>query len=178
MRQVLYLLLFVCIFFSCSRQTNKKKFELVQTKDTVIKLKNYYYEGDRSYPEYIDVSISMKVYEAKKVFLADSISFLKQDVDTIEKRVKMDIKWPNIQEFSETMDASYIIDEFSILRSKVGDLFIKNASILDVSEIHVNDDRNFVIDFYLGIPETDEIYRCCYIVDAVGYGYSGGGKVN
>lgn len=177
MRQVLYLLLSVCMFFSCSRQTNEKKFELVQTQDTVITLKNYYYEEDRSYPEYVDVSISMKVYEAKKMFLVDSISFLKKDVDSIEKQVKMDIKWPNIQELSETIDASYIFYEFSTLKSKEDDCFLKNASILNISNICINDDRNFVINFYIGIPETERIYRCSFIIDAVGYSFGGATKV-
>ena len=176
MKQIIFFVVACSIFFSCSITSQEEKFELIQNVDSVFTLKNYYPEDeDNPNPGYVDISLSMKVYESNqtKVLSPDSIPFLKKDVELRKKKVEIIIdNWLN-EPFIDTIDANYLVDEFRLYLNDGNDILLKNAEILDLPQIILNRDYNFVIDFVIGIPETDKRYRCRYTFDVMGYGIVG-----
>ena len=176
MKRILILVVACSLFFSCSNTSQEEEFELIQSVDSVFTLKNYYPEDeDNPNPGYVDISLSMKVYESNqtKILSPDSIPFLKKDVELRKKNVELIIyNWLN-EPFIDTIDANYLVDEFRRYLDDGNDILLKNAEILDLPQIILNRDYNFVINFVIGIPETDKRYRCSYIFDVMGYSIVG-----
>ena len=69
MKRILILVVACSLLFSCSNTSPEEKFELIQSVDSVFTLKNYYKEkfNDVSDPDYVNVFLSMKVYESNQV---------------------------------------------------------------------------------------------------------------
>lgn len=176
MKQIFIFVVACSMFFSCSITSQEEKFELIQNVDSVFTLKNYYLEEeDNPSPEYVDISLSMKVYESNqvKILSPDSIPFLKKDVKLKKKKVELIIdNWLN-EPFIDTIDANYLVDEFRRYLDDGNEILLKNAEILDLPQIILNRDYNFVINFIIGIPEMDKRYRCSYTFDVMGYSIVG-----
>lgn len=182
MKQILIFVAACSILFSCSNSSSEEKFELIHSVDSVFTLKNYYKEkfDDVSDPDYVNVSLSMKVYESNqtKILSPDSIPFLNKNVELRKKKVELVMEnWLYNDPFKDTIDADYIIEEFRRLKDKENDIFLKNAEILSLPQVLLNGDYNFVINFVFGIPNTDKKYRCSFIIDAIGYGNGGINKL-
>lgn len=176
MKQIFIFVVACSMFFSCSITSEEEKFELIQNIDTVFTLKNYYPDDDDNpNPGYVDISLSMKVYESNqtKILSPDSIPLLKKDVELRKKRVEVIIgNWLS-EPFIETIDAKYLVDEFRRYLDDGNDILLKDAEILDLPQIILNRDYNFVINFVIGIPETHKRYRCSYTFDVMGYSIVG-----
>ena len=181
MKQILILAVTCSLFFSCSNTSSEEKFELIQSVDSVFTLYNYYPKDSQNpNPGYVDISMSMKVYESNqtKTLSPDSIPFLKKDVELRKKKVELIIEnWLFHEPFRDTIDTDFMIEEFRRLKEKENDIFLKNAEILAIPQILLNGDYNFVINFIFGIPETEKRYRCSLIIDAIGYGNGGINKI-
>ena len=182
MKRILILVVACSLLFSCSNTSPEEKFELIQSVDSVFTLKNYYKEkfNDVSDPDYVNVFLSMKVYESNQVktLSPDSIPFLKKDVELRKKKVELVMEnWLYNDPFRDTIDTDFMIEEFRRLKEKENDIFLKNAEILAITQILLNGDYNFVINFIFGIPETEKRYRCSLIIDAIGYGNGGINKI-
>ena len=181
MKQILILAVTCSLFFSCSNTSPEEKFELIQSVDSVFTLYNYYPKDSQNpNPGYVDISMSMKVYESNqtKTLSPDSIPFLKKDVELRKKKVELIIEnWLFHEPFRDTIDTDFMIEEFRRLKEKENDIFLKNAEILAIPQILLNGDYNFVINFIFGIPETEKRYRCSLIIDAIGYGNGGINKI-
>jgi hypothetical protein len=181
MKRILILAVICSLFFSCSNTSSEEKFELIQSVDSVFTLYNYYPKDSQNpNPGYVDISMSMKVYESNqtKTLSPDSIPFLKKDVELRKKKVELIIEnWLFHEPFRDTIDVSYLLEEFERLIDDKDPIFLKNAEIIKSPEVFQNGDRNFVVAFFIGIPDTDRIYRCGYVCDVIGYGYIGGDKV-
>jgi len=181
MKRILILAVTCSLFFSCSNTSPEEKFELIQSVDSVFTLYNYYPKDSQNpNPGYVDISMSMKVYESNqtKTLSPDSIPFLKKDVELREKKVELIIEnWLFHEPFRDTIDTDFMIEEFRRLKEKENDIFLKNAEILAIPQILLNGDYNFVINFIFGIPETEKRYRCSLIIDAIGYGNGGINKI-
>ena len=182
MKRILILVVAYSLFFSCSNTSQEEEFELTQSMDSVFILKNYYKEkfNDVSDPDYVNVSLSMKVYESNqiKILSPDSIPFLKKNVELRKKKVELVMEnWLYSEPFRDTIDVRYLLEEFERLIDDKDPIFLKNAEIVKSPEVFQNEDRNFVIAFFIGIPETARIYRCGFVCDVIGYGNIGGGKV-
>lgn len=181
MKRILILAVTCSLFFSCSNTSQEEKFELILSVDSVFTLYNYYPKDSQNpNPGYVDISMSMKVYESNqtKTLSPDSIPFLKKDVELREKKVELIIEnWLFHEPFRDTIDTDFMIEEFRRLKEKENDIFLKNAEILAIPQILLNGDYNFVINFIFGIPETEKRYRCSLIIDAIGYGNGGINKI-
>ena len=181
MKRILILAVTCSLFFSCSNTSPEEKFELIQSVDSVFTLYNYYPKDSQNpNPGYVDISMSMKVYESNqtKTLSPDSIPFLKKDVELRKKKVELIIEnWLFHEPFRDTIDTDFMIEEFRRLKEKENDIFLKNAEILAIPQILLNGDYNFVINFIFGIPETEKRYRCSLIIDAIGYGNGGINKI-
>ena len=181
MKLILILVVACSLFFSCSNTSPEEEFELIQSVDSVFTLYNYYPKDSQNpNPGYVDISMSMKVYESNqtKTLSPDSIPFLKKDVELREKKVELIIEnWLFHEPFRDTIDTDFMIEEFRRLKEKENDIFLKNAEILAIPQILLNGDYNFVINFIFGIPETEKRYRCSLIIDAIGYGNGGINKI-
>lgn len=181
MKQILILAVTCSLFFSCSNTSSEEKFELIQSVDSVFTLYNYYPKDSQNpNPGYVDISMSMRVYESNqtKTLSPDSIPFLKKDVELRKKKVELIIEnWLFHEPFRDTIDTDFMIEEFRRLKEKENDIFLKNAEILAIPQILLNGDYNFVINFIFGIPETEKRYRCSLIIDAIGYGNGGINKI-
>ena len=181
MKRILILAVTCSLFFSCSNTSPEEKFELIQSVDSVFTLYNYYPKDSQNpNPGYVDISMSMKVYESNqtKTLSPDSIPFLKKDVELRGKKVELIIEnWLFHEPFRDTIDTDFMIEEFRRLKEKENDIFLKNAEILAIPQILLNGDYNFVINFIFGIPETEKRYRCSLIIDAIGYGNGGINKI-
>ena len=181
MKRILILAVTCSLFFSCSNTSPEEKFELIQSVDSVFTLYNYYPKDSQNpNPGYVDISMSMKVYESNqtKTLSPDSIPFLKKDVELREKKVELIIEnWLFHEPFRDTIDTDFMIEEFRRLKEKENDIFLKNAEILAIPQILLNGDYNFVVNFIFGIPETEKRYRCSLIIDAIGYGNGGINKI-
>lgn len=176
MKYFFFWIVFLGTLVSCSLSHTEETYRQIQKIDSVFRLKNYYSLDEdeiNSYPEYSDIVLSMKVYESDQEtkLMTDSIPFLKGNTMIRKKYIELAIdNWMDYGTFSQRVNAQYLINEFpSSFIGKEDEFFLKNAEILESPHVSSNGDRNFVISFILGIPETDRIYRCSMEIDIMGY---------